>query len=617
MAKKRPAPQETSSTPQESTSGKQPAPAPEPTVKAPAKAAKAPVRKTPAKAPAVKPTSEKPDKPARKVAAPAAAKSRPKVTAKAATPIAPAAETAAPKPTPAPATPKLATGKRAAPKRRADEAADTLDIVMVASEMHPFATSGGLSEVLGALPQALTRLGHRVTAIIPRYRRVPIGPNISTVNPTPHRAEPAADLEATIEMGSRQFRVGFYRTEIGERLTAVFVDVPELFDRDGLYGNGDGDYPDNAIRFAVFSRAALEYLRLRGQRPSVIHVHDWQAGLVPAYQKMLFSPDPIVGGVPVVFTIHNLAFQGIFPVGTLDEIGLPRDVLHVEAMEFYGRISYLKAGINFSERITTVSPTYSREILERQHGFGFEGVLARRSKDLRGILNGIDDSRWNPATDSYLPARYNAEDLAGKTEVKRFLLQSSGLDATDAGLARPLIGLVSRLTDQKGFDLISAAAEELMTLDAAWVMLGSGDRKYEEQWKMLAARFPDRVSATIGYDERLEHLIEGGADAFLMPSRFEPCGLNQLNSLRYGTLPIVRATGGLNDTVKDKVNGRPGTGFRFDDYTPDALVAAVRRALDVYETRDAWREMQRAAMAGNFSWDVSAREYVKVYGVNS
>ena len=488
---------------------------------------------------------------------------------------------------------------------------------MVASEMHPFATSGGLSEVLGALPPALTRLGHRVTVIVPRYRRVAIGPNISTVSPTPHRAEPAADAEAAIDMGQRQFKVGFHVTEIGERLSAVFVDVPELFDRDGLYGNGDGDYPDNAIRFAVFSRAALEYLRLRGRRPSVIHAHDWQTGLVPAYQKMLFSPDPVIGGVPVVFTIHNLAFQGVFPLDTVDQIGLPRDVLHVEAMEFYGRISYLKAGINFSERITTVSPTYAREILERQNGFGFEGVLARRSEDLLGILNGIDDTRWNPATDSFLPARYSADDLAGKVEVKRFLLEASGLDATPAALERPLIGLVSRLTDQKGFDLIAAAAEELMTLDAAWVMLGSGDREYEEQWKMLAARFPDRVSATIGYDERLEHLIEGGADAFLMPSRFEPCGLNQLNSLRYGTLPIVRATGGLNDTVRDDADGRPGTGFRFVDYTPEGLLAAIKAALDIYKTREAWLEMQRAAMAGDFSWDVSAREYVKVYRVNS
>ena len=618
MAKKRPIPHDTSSTPADSSTGKQAAPAADPSAKAPVKSARTGTRKTPAKAAAGTPRPEKktPD-----TAAPVKApvKTKPAPSARKKSPATPAAASPIPeaqeKPAPAQAAATRALARKASPARR-KKPVDDLDIVMVASEMRPFATSGGLSEVLDALPQALARLGHRVSVIIPRYRRVAIGPHIGTVSPTPHRAEPAADFEAAIDMGHRRFRVGFYVTEIGERLSVVFVDVPELFDRDGLYGNGDGDYPDNALRFAVFSRAALEYLRLRGRRPSVIHVHDWQAGLVPAYQKMLFSPDPVIGGVPVVFTIHNLAFQGIFPVETLGEIGLPRDVLHVEAMEFYGRISYLKAGINFSERITTVSPTYAREILERQNGFGFEGVLARRSDDLLGILNGIDVARWNPATDSFLPARYSADDLSGKTEVKRFLLEASGLEATPAALERPLIGLVSRLTDQKGFDLIAAAAEELMTLDAAWVMLGSGDRGYEEQWKVLAARFPDRVSATIGYDERLEHLIEGGADAFLMPSRFEPCGLNQLNSLRYGTLPIVRATGGLNDTVRHAVNGQHGTGFRFDDYTAEGLVAAVKEALDVYKTREKWREMQRAAMAGDFSWDVSAREYVKVYSVN-
>ena len=330
MAKKRPVSQDTSSTSPDST-GKQPAPPPDPIPKAPAQAAKTPARKTPAKTAAAKPRSDK------KIATPGPAKpgtsaatSKPKPPARTRRSAAPAppAEASTPAPAearkPAPrAAAKRATSRRPVPTRGAGRAADTLDIVMVASEMHPFATSGGLSEVLGALPQALTRLGHRVTAIIPRYRRVATGPNIGTANPTPHRAEPAADVEATIDMGQRQFRIRFYATELGERLSAVFVDVPELFDRDGLYGNGDGDYPDNAIRFAVFSRAALEYLRLRGRRPSVIHAHDWQAGLVPAYQKMLFSPDPVIGGVPVVFTIHNLAFQGIFPVGTLDEIGLP------------------------------------------------------------------------------------------------------------------------------------------------------------------------------------------------------------------------------------------------------------------------------------------------------
>jgi starch synthase len=604
MAKKRPASQESSPTRPEPTSGKQPAPPLESKVKAPAKAAKSPARQAAAKAPAA--AAAAPRKAPRRTEAKSAPRPDPQKGA--------AARSAAARATVSRDAPSRARASRATASRATPS--DTLDIVMVASEMHPFATSGGLSEVLGALPQALTRLGHSVTVIVPRYRRVALGPATGAGNQASDRAEQAPDLETTLDMGQRQFRVRFHGQNVAERLSAVFVDVPELFDREGLYGAADGDYPDNAIRFATLSRAALEYLRLCGRRPSVIHVHDWQAGLVPAYQKMLFSSDPIVGGVPVVFTIHNLAFQGIFPARTLAEIGLPRDVLHLEAMEFYGNISYLKAGINFSERITTVSPTYASEILEPQNGFGFEGVLGRRSADLSGILNGIDVARWNPASDAFLPATYSAEDLAGKAAVKRALLESSGLDATQAALDRPLIGLVSRMTGQKGFDLIAAAAEELVSLDAAWVMLGSGERKYEEQWKMLAARFPDRVSATIGYDERLEHLIEGGADAFLMPSRFEPCGLNQLNSLRYGTLPIVHATGGLKDTVQGRADGRAGTGFLFDVYTPEALVAAVRRALDVYKTRETWREMQRAAMAGDFSWDVPAREYVKVYRLN-
>jgi starch synthase len=485
---------------------------------------------------------------------------------------------------------------------------------MVAAEMHPFASSGGLADVVSALQSTLGRLGHTVTVIVPRYRRVQVSPGVAVDNPTPHRSQPGPDATATFEMGDRLETVSFYRRPLTDQLTAVFVDVPELFDRDGLYGDDQGDYRDNAYRFAAFSRAALEYIRLRGVRPSVIHVHDWQTGLLPAYQKMLLSSDPIVGGVPVVFTIHNLAFQGVFPADTLNEIALPREVLHVEAMEFHGRISYLKAGINFSERLTTVSPTYATEILTPEMGFGFEGILRRRADDLVGILNGIDTDRWNPAADQFVPA-YSAADLSGKREAKRLLLQTSSLDAGDEGLQRPLIGLVSRLTDQKGFDLIAAAIDELMALDAAWVMLGSGERRYEALWEELAQRFPGRVSARIGYDERLEHLIVAGSDAFLMPSRFEPCGLNQLNSLRYGTLPIVRAVGGLKDTVVD-ASAADGTGFTFDEYGPATLVQTVRRALEAYGTPEHWTRMQQTAMATDFSWDVSAREYVKVYSAN-
>jgi starch synthase len=478
------------------------------------------------------------------------------------------------------------------------ESAEPLHVVMVTSEAHPFAKTGGLAEVAGALPLALGRLGHRVTLIVPKYRGIPV-----------EGIEPATFL-----LGGRSVSVGFARQPLAPRVEAVLVDVPELFDRVGLYGTADGDFPDNAWRFAVFSRAALEFVRRSGERPSILHAHDWQTGLVPAYQKMHFSPDPAVGGVPAIFTIHNLAFQGIFPAATLDDIGFGWEVYNVQAMEYWGQISYLKAGINFSEKITTVSPTYAREIVTPQMGFGFDGVLARRQADLVGILNGIDTERWNPEIDEFVPAHFTARSLAGKRKAKALLLEQAGLPHDKAALARPVIGLIARLTDQKGMDLIAEAAEDLMSLDAAWTMLGNGEGRYEELWRSLAARYPDRVSAAIGFNERLAHHIEAGADAFLMPSRFEPCGLNQIYSLRYGTVPIVRATGGLDDTVEDyDPDTGAGTGFKFVEYTPVAMLEAVRRALEVYRNAAAWKRIQQRGMEQDHSWDVSAREYVKVY----
>jgi starch synthase len=471
---------------------------------------------------------------------------------------------------------------------------------MVTSEAHPFAKTGGLAEVSASLTDALGALGHSVTLVLPRYRSVAV--------------DGAERVQTRLRLADRLQPVAFYERRLSDKVTLVLVDVPELFDREGIYGTAAGDYADNALRYAVFSRAALEYPRLREQRPSIIHAHDWQTGLVPVYQKMHLSSDPFVGGVPAVFTVHNLAFQGVFPAPTLSSIGLGFEVLDVQGLEFWGNISYLKGGINFSEKITTVSPGYAGEIVQPELGFGFEGVLARRSDDLVGILNGIDTARWTPSADAFVPASFTADDLGGKREAKRALLATVGLPSDEAALARPVIGLISRLTDQKGFDLILGAAEQLMSLDAAWVMLGSGERRYEDAWRALAGRYPDRVSTTIGFDERLAHQIEAGADMFLMPSRFEPCGLNQMYSLRYGTAPIVRATGGLNDTVED-VDEAPGTGtgFKFREYTPQALVLTVRRALATFLDQPRWTEMQRRGMRLDHSWDASAKEYVKVY----
>ena len=477
-----------------------------------------------------------------------------------------------------------------------------LSVVLITPEAHPFAKTGGLAEVAGALPDALAKAGHSVTIVLPRYRRIATAAQGVTRHPI------------DVRFGAHTQPVTIIEQPVKERVTVALVDVPELFDRDGLYGNAAGDFPDNAWRFAVFSRAALEYIRLKGSRPSVIHAHDWQTGLVPVYQKLHLTSDPIVGGVPCVFTIHNLAFQGVFPPSTLASIGLGWEVLDVQAMEYWGQISYLKGGINFSEKITTVSPRYSKEILQPEIGFGFDGILARRAQDLVGILNGIDTDRWNPAHDEFVPASFTSETLDGKRNAKRALLEAAGLQANDAALARPLIGLVSRLTDQKGLDLIAAAIEPLLRLDASWVMLGSGERRYEDLWRAAAATYPGRVSATIGFDERLAHLIEAGSDMFLMPSRFEPCGLNQMYSLRYGTVPIVRATGGLDDTVQDyDPSSGQGTGFKFRDYTPPALLGAVERAVATFRHPEAWRQIQQAGMRLDHSWDASAREYVKVY----
>jgi starch synthase len=555
---------------------------PEPTAKKTRKRTSAPKAKPKLPAPPAASANDAPAAPAPKQATKPAPKAAPKPRARAVakpratTPEAPPAETVAVTPAP------------------------SLSVLIVTSEAHPYAKTGGLAEVTAALADSLTRLGHSVTLVLPRYRGIDV--------------TGASRLQARLRLGDRLQPVTYHERWITERQRLVLVDVPDLFDREALYGTADGDYPDNAWRFAVFSRAALEFARLKEWRPSVIHAHDWQTGLVPVYQKMHLSGDPFVGGVPAVFTLHNLAFQGVFPAATLPAIGLNQDVFDIQAMEFWGNISFLKGGINFSEKITTVSPGYAREILGPDLGFGLDGVLRRRADDLVGILNGIDTARWTPTNDSFVPASFSADDLAGKREAKRAVLTAANLPRDEAALARPLVGLISRLTEQKGFDLIAAAAERLLALDASWILLGSGERRFEDIWRTLAARHPDRIAVTIGFDERLAHLIEAGADMFLMPSRFEPCGLNQMYSLRYGTVPIVRATGGLDDTVVDvDVSPERGTGFKFVDYTPGALAATVERAFRAFGDRVLWEGLQRRGMKQDHSWDASARAYVKLY----
>jgi starch synthase len=466
--------------------------------------------------------------------------------------------------------------------------------------MRPFGKTGGLADVSSALPLALARLGHRVTVVVPKYRGAP--------------SDGAPGWAADVPFGLHAYPVHFIEQPIADSVTAVLIDAPPLYDRDGLYGDSRGEYGDNAFRFAVLCRGALEYTRLKGVRPSVIHAHDWQGALAPVYARAALHGDPIVGGVKTVFTIHNLAFQGSFDPKELAWIGFGRDLFTPHILEFWGRASALKGGIVLSDTITTVSPTYAREMLEPDYGFGFDGILRTRADRLVGILNGIDTDVWNPQTDPHLPQRYSQASLAKKKAVKRALLEASGLPVDEASLARPLIGIVTRLTQQKGCDLYAGAGPRLAEIDASWVILGSGDGWCEEIWKRLAAANPDRVSTTIGFDDARAHLIEGGADMFLMPSWYEPCGLNQMYSQRYGTLPIVRATGGLHDTVVDADESpAQGTGFKFHDFTAEAMLGALGRAVRAFGNPKAWKRFQQNAMAQDFSWDVSAREYVKVY----
>ena len=392
------------------------------------------------------------------------------------------------------------------------------------------------------------------------------------------------------------------------------VDIPALYDREGLYGVGSHDHPDNPRRFAALARAAFEAAIVTGFSPDVVHAHDWQGGLAPVYLRTRYATHPVLGGVPSVFTIHNIAYTGGCDAGWIPALDLDWDLYTPQALEYWGQVSLLKAGINFSEKVTTVSRRYAEEILTPEFAYGLEGVLASRRADLVGILNGIDADTWNPATDRFLPAPYTPDTLEAKQVSKRALLQAYGLPSDDAALARPVIGMVSRMVAQKGHDLISSVASELPHLGARFVVLGTGEPAFEAMWRRLAAQFPDRIGVHVGFDEGLSHLIEAGSDLFLMPSRFEPCGLNQMYSLRYGTLPLVRATGGLDDTVEnyDPYTGR-GTGFKFWEASGPAMIDTLRWALRVYDHPEVWQRLQRAAMAGDFSWERSAAAYVEVY----
>ena len=474
----------------------------------------------------------------------------------------------------------------------------SVSILMVGSEALPFSKTGGLADVLGALPLALGKLGHRVTVVTPKYRGVQV-----------HGSSRVIQVGG---IGGAVAETRVVEQPLAENVRAVLVDRPELYDRDSLYGAG-GDYPDNPRRFAFLCKAALEYILQSGETFEILHAHDWQAGLAPVYLRTNYAHEARLSGITTIFTIHNLAYQGNFAPDWLAPIELGPEMLSMDALEFWGQISLLKGGIVFSDSITTVSPTYAREIQTKEYGFGFDGVLATRATDIHGILNGIDTDRWDPRRDPFLPEPYDEQTLEKKDAAKRALIDLLCPGTPFGQLARPLVGMVSRLVDQKGFDLF---AELVPVLPAygSFAVLGTGDARYEALLRGLASTYPGRFAVKIGFDESLAHLIEGAADIFLMPSRFEPCGLNQMYSMRYGTVPIVRATGGLDDTVTDYNDAAgTGTGFKFVPYTATALLGAMDRAKTTFANPRSWEQLQVAGMRQDFSWDRSAREYVKLY----
>jgi starch synthase len=476
-----------------------------------------------------------------------------------------------------------------------------LNIVFAASECVPFSKTGGLADVVGALPRALAELGHSVTVYLPRYQHTKINAVRTALRSV---SVPFADQYrfCSVLDGGKQSGVQFY-----------FIDYPPFFDREGLYGTPAGDYPDNAERFALFSRAVLEASKVLGV-PDIFHCHDWQTALIPVLLRTVYAADPAFRDTATVFTIHNIGYQGVFPADRLPLLMLPEDLFSIPRMEFWGKINFLKGGLVFADRITTVSRKYSQEIQTPEFGFGLEGVLRGRAGDLSGILNGVDYNEWSPEKDKLILTQYSLGTIESKHGCKRDLLRQFGLEGANPEL--PVIGIVSRLAGQKGFDLIAEIADELSQMPLIMTVLGSGESRYEELFRDLSFRFPDKFALRTGYDNALAHKIEAGSDMFLMPSRYEPCGLNQIYSLKYGTVPIVRATGGLDDTIEswDPATAR-GTGFKFTGYTGEELLATVHTALAVFSDRAAWKKLMMNGMVKDFSWNASAREYVKLYEV--
>jgi starch synthase len=486
---------------------------------------------------------------------------------------------------------------------------DRKHIVMFSAEAAPFVKVGGLADVVGALPKMLERLGARVTIVLPDYRVIPHGK---------FSIRPSASVQPfEIPMGPEAVRVEITRTTApGTGVEVFFLGGGGYFARDGVYDDPvtKDAYADNMQRFTFFARAGLEFLRRLGRPVDVIHCHDSQTALIPGLLRTVYKDDPFFAGSGCLFTIHNLAYQGLFEAETMVWTGI--DEAHFSPMspfEYWGKVNFMKIGIELADLVNTVSETYAREIQSGpEFGFGLEGVLRNRAGDLFGIVNGIDYDDWNPETDPMIPAQFSSRNLSGKALCKTILLKTMGLPQRKGRV--PLMGIISRLADQKGFDLIGEAIERIAEQDLQMVVLGTGQPKYHELFQGISARHPEKIAVKLGFDNRLAHQIEAGADMFLMPSKYEPCGLNQLYSLRYGTVPIVRATGGLADTITNyDLQRDSGTGFVFEEYSSSAMMTAIERALVVYSDSERWKRLLVRDMLQRWSWEESARKYMGLY----
>jgi starch synthase len=490
-------------------------------------------------------------------------------------------------------------------------AADSLNIVMAASEAVPYAKTGGLADVVGALPPELIRLGHQVTLILPAYRSLLAARGVGK-----------STMQFRLPTGGKWVDV-----TLEEEIVPVAGGLPSLrvlavrydpyFDRPELYQDRHGDYPDNLERFTLFCRAVLEAVRVlstvRSETVHLLHLHDWQTALCAVHLKVLNQERKGLEHLKTLLTLHNVGYQGLFPGARFAETGLPPALFSPSGLEFYGMLNCLKGGIVFSDAVSTVSPTYAKEILTKEFGFGLEGALAGRNEGIQGIVNGIDVTAWNPETDPYLPAHYSVADLSGKRACKRALQRELGLPVREV----PIFAVIGRLTAQKGFDLLREIMPSLMAFDIQIAVLGSGEHHLEQQFLAAKEQYPDRLGIVIGFDEGLAHRIQAGADLLVMPSRYEPCGLIQLYSLRYGTVPIVRRTGGLADTVipsgSTTVESERANGFHFVDASPDALLSAIQMSLRAYREPDVWHSLQRAGMNTDVSWTRATKRYVQLY----